>query len=395
MRLNLLTSAAAALPLWARRLAAPAPRPIRRLLILGYGAIGDTIFFLPVLEALRRILPQASIIWVSNPAAVAGKLIPATGLVNDIWLWDFEGQEGCQRRGEIVRRLKNADFDAAILTLSTPAHYFQEALASIPLIAAHRFPGLALRHRLVLGELSRAALGARTMTRLGAEHTARRNMRLLEAFGNASSATVNPRPRLPIGPRDRERASNLMVSEQGRPWVGVHLGPPTSYNFRAWAPEKFGSLCAELSRAWPEAKFALIGGPEEAPSALRALQAGPADLVNLIGKTSLLESFALIERCALMLACDTGLSKASMALGVPTVTLWGPSSPLESGILWDAERHLDLSVGLPCSPCSFSGMPRNNRLNYRDCGHHACLTRMDVAWVKDRVLSRWPELPKK
>ena len=35
------------------------PRPVEKLLILGYAAIGDLIFFLPVLEALRKLYPAA------------------------------------------------------------------------------------------------------------------------------------------------------------------------------------------------------------------------------------------------------------------------------------------------------------------------------------------------
>jgi ADP-heptose:LPS heptosyltransferase len=388
---DLLAAAAAAAPLRARRtLSLPAPRPIARLLILGYGAIGDTIFFLPVLEALRRALPRARLTWVSNPAPVAKELIPATGLVDDVWLWDFEGEAGRRGRGEIEARVRAADFDAAVLTLSTPAHYFQRALSRVPVVAAHRFPGLPLKRRLIMGDPSRAALGGRAATVLGAEHTVRRNLRLLEALGVAPGPTA--RPRLPVGDKERARADELLGPLDG-PLIGVHVGPPSSYNFRGWAPERFGALLAQLSRAWPGARFALIGGPEEASSTERARSALPSVLLDLAGRASLLETFALIERCALFLSCDTGLSKASMALGVPTATLWGPSSPVESGAYWDEHRHLDLSTGISCSPCSFSGMPRDGRLTYLTCGTHACMTEMSADWVRDALLSRWPRPP--
>jgi ADP-heptose:LPS heptosyltransferase len=390
--LDFLAAAAAAAPLRLRRAAAPpAPRPLRRVLILGYGAVGDAIFFLPVLEALRRALPDARLTWVSNPAPVAEVLIPATGLVDDVWLWDFEGAAGLRRRAEFAARARAADFDAAVLTLSTPAHYFAPALARVPVVAAHRFPGLTLKRRLILGEPSRAALGGRAATELGAEHSVRRNLRLLEALGVERPDPL-ARPRLPVGTRERARAAELL-GPGGAPLVGVHLGPPSSYNFRGWAPERFGALLGQLARAWPGARFAFIGGPEEAPSAARARAAAPAGVLDLVGRTSLLETFALLERCALFLSCDTGPSKAAMALGVPTATLWGPSSPVESGAFWDAPRHFDLSTRIWCSPCSFSGMPRDGRLNYRTCGHHACLTEMKAEWVADRVLARWPAPP--
>ncbi len=392
--IDFLVAAAAAAPLRLRRsLAAPAPRAVKRLLVLGYGAIGDTIFFLPVLEALRRAHPAAKITWVSNPAPVAEILIPATGLVDDIWLWDFEGAAGLARRAEFAARARAADFDAAVLTLSSPAHYFAPALSRVPVVAAHRFPGLTLKRRLILGDPSRVALGGRAATVLGTEHSVVRNLRLLETLGIQVDDPLT-RPHLPVGVPARERAAQLLP-EEGGPVVGVHLGPPTSYNFRGWAPEKFAALISGLARSWPVARFALIGGPEELPSAARVRAAAPARLLDFVGVEALRTTFALIERCALFLSGDTGLSKASMALGVPTATLWGPSSPVESGAYWDASRHLDLSTGIFCSPCSFSGMPRDGRLNYLTCGHHACMMEMSPEWVQSRILARWPALPKR
>jgi ADP-heptose:LPS heptosyltransferase len=377
-------------------MAALEPRRLQRLLILGYGGIGDTIFFLPVLEALRRALPGARLTWVSSgliTPSVAEVLIPAMGLVDEVWSWNFEDEEGLRRRSEFAARARAADFDAAVLTMASPAHYFAPALARVPVVAAHRFPGLTLKRRLILGEPSRAALGGRAATVLGAEHSVFRNFRLLDAL-EIPVADPLARPHLPVGEPARARAAERMGAADG-PVVGVHLGPPTSYNFRAWAPERFGALIGVLARTWPEARFALIGGPEEASSAARARAAAPAGLLDLVGDAPLPETFALIERCALFISCDTGLSKAAMALGVPTATLWGPSSTVESGAYWDAERHLDLATGIFCSPCSYSGMPRDGRLTYLICGHHACLAEMSVEWVCGRILARWPALPKR
>lgn len=382
--LNLLAAAAGAWSVrWTRRASAPVPRPVRKVLVLGYGAIGDTVFFLPVVEALRRSLPQARITWVANPSPVLDELVPATGLADEVWPWDFAGADG-PRRAEFEARVRAADFDAAVLTLSSPAAYFQGALARIPVVAAHRFEGGTFKRRLILGAPSRAALGAGVPLELGAEHSVARNLRLLEALGAAG----DPARRPSLGLRDEHRA-RAAQRLPGGPWVGVHLGPPTSYNNRAWAPERFGELCVRLAQAWPGTRFVSIGGPDEKPSAAKALAAAPG-LLDLTGSGGLLDSFALVERCALMLACDTGLAKAAMALGTPTVTLWGPSSFTESGAFWETEKHLDLATMVECAPCSFSGMPRDGRLNHLTCGHHKCLGEMTAEWVAARVTARWP-----
>jgi ADP-heptose:LPS heptosyltransferase len=389
--LDLLTAAAASWPLRLRRLLArPARRPLKRVLVLGYGAIGDTVFFLPVVEALRRGAPEARIVWLANRSPVADELVPATGLADEVWHWDFAGTDA-DRSHEIVRRIREADFDAAVLSMSSPAPYFAQALAGIPIVAAHRFEGGAFKRRLIMGAPSRAALGADAALTLGADHSVTRNLRLLDAL--VLKCDPATRPGLGVAASQRARAAELLTGGAG-PWVGVHVGPPTSYNFRAWAPERFGELCARLAADWPGARFALIGGPDEKSTAARALKSGPAGMLDLTGRSSLIESFALVERCALLLAGDTGLAKAGMAVGTPTVTLWGPSSFTESGAFWEKEKHLDLATGISCAPCSFSGMPRDGRLNYLDCGHHDCLVAMSAAWVRERVLQRWPRLGK-
>ena len=82
----------------------PAPRDVRRILVIGYGAIGDTLFFLPTLEALRAAHAGASIVWLANPYPATDELIPATGLVDEIWRWDVSDDDAAiNRRSAAVR----------------------------------------------------------------------------------------------------------------------------------------------------------------------------------------------------------------------------------------------------------------------------------------------------
>jgi ADP-heptose:LPS heptosyltransferase len=366
-----------------RALTRPPARPLNRILILGHGAVGDTLFFLPVVETLRRERPKARLVWLSNPSWVSKELIPATGLCDEVWLWN--DADPAADRKEIGRRIKEADFDAAVLTMTAPAGYFQCALSGIPTVAAHVYPGLHPKRALVVAAPSRLALGGNTETVLGQEHTAVRNLKLLAALGLPVPEPC--KPRLPIGDRDRARAKELAPNEG--PLIVVHPGRLDNYNNRDWAPEKFGALCSILSQSWPDARFVLIGSPEESPAALR-VRAAFHDAVDLVGRLSLIESYALVERADLLISCDTGPSKAAYVLGTPSVVLWGPSSTTESGKLWDPERHLELSLQVECAPCSFSGMPRDGRLNYSSCGHHKCLRDMTPEWVAERVRARWP-----
>ena len=111
--------------------------------------------------------------------------------------------------------------------------------------------------------------------------------------------------------------------------------------------------------------------------------AGP--FVDLVGKAGLLESFAAIRRCDLFLSSDTGLSKAAMAMRVPTVSVWGPTSRMDNGALWDRELHTEVSLGLACAPCVHMALrcECTGIINFSNCGHHDCLERL----IPDLVIS--------
>ncbi|MBI5241476.1 MAG: glycosyltransferase family 9 protein [Elusimicrobia bacterium] len=371
---------------------AQTPREPGRILVLGYNAIGDLIFFLPVLEGLRRRWPQARIVCLADGKEITEDILAGTRLCDEVWVREWESPPP-GRRAETARRIKEYGFDLVILSLATPAHDYQGAIAGIPLRVGHcrdlraavGGPLERLKRGIVIGEFARRAVLNRPVAMGLGEHAVPRNLRLLEVIG----VPVSPgkRPDLPVTEAHRGKVQPLMA---GRSPVGIHLGPPASYNYRHWAPERYAELCAKLAAAGA-GPFYLIGGPQEAPSAQRALRSFP-QFVSLVGRLSLLETFAAIERCRLFIASDTGPAKAAMALGVPTVTVWGPSDPREAGIFWEPEKQLDIRADVSCSPCVTCGMAREGVLNYTVCGHHDCLGGLAPEAVYNAIKAKYPAL---
>jgi heptosyltransferase-2 len=138
----------------------------------------------------------------------------------------------------------------------------------------------------------------------------------------------------------------------------------------------------------------LVGSSQEAAVEKIYRENGGSAARSLVGATGLLETFAVLERCSLLIANDTGLAKAAAAFGTPTATLWGPSDPAEFRSPWDPERHLDVRTSISCSPCSWMGTPARP-YNYINCGGHDCLARLEVETVAAALLRRWPRLEKK
>jgi heptosyltransferase I len=126
------------------------------------------------------------------------------------------------------------------------------------------------------------------------------------------------------------------------------------------------------TKRWPAQNFAALVGPLKERFGLETVVAGGKDDVelaagiggiNLVGRTSLAQLAALIERADLVIANDTGPMHIAAALGRPLVALFGPTNPVRTGP-YKREASV-VRIDIPCSPC-YS----------RRCWHKSCL-----AWL--------------
>ncbi|WP_176256703.1 glycosyltransferase family 9 protein [Derxia lacustris] len=112
----------------------------------------------------------------------------------------------------------------------------------------------------------------------------------------------------------------------------------------------------------------------------------PAHVTDLTAPRPLVETTRRLARCGALLANDSGLMHLGAALGVPTLGVFGITSPAREAMPWPAMHAI--SAGLPCEPdCRAGAWGR------RDCGHHlACLRELTPATVAARLARIAPGL---
>jgi ADP-heptose:LPS heptosyltransferase len=137
------------------------------------------------------------------------------------------------------------------------------------------------------------------------------------------------------------------------------LLPATLWETKRWPIEHFAALVKPLKDRFG-LKTILAGGPDAA-----ALAPMLPNTLNLAGKTSLRQLTALLERASLVIANDTGPMHIAAALGRPLVTMFGPTSPIQTGPYQRMDSVVQLDI--PCSPC-FS----------RSCSHRSCLVNLGI-----------------
>jgi heptosyltransferase-2 len=151
---------------------------------------------------------------------------------------------------------------------------------------------------------------------------------------------------------------------------GAEFGPA-----KRWPAIHYAELAKTL-----DLPVILLGSAKEAPLCEEiAQEAGGDRCINLAGKTSLLDAFALIASSRATVSNDSGLMHVAAAFGVPQVALFGSSSPHHTPPLNDRASVVWLrddaayQPPLDCSPCF-----------QRECplGHTRCLFDITPARVQ-------------
>jgi ADP-heptose:LPS heptosyltransferase len=366
-------------------------RKIERILVLGYNAIGDLIMFLPALAALRRAYPAAKITFVADRGATTGEIIPASGLIDETVIFNFQ-TAGPRERREINAELFSRSFDAVVVSLPTPLQWFVPVMARIPVRVGHRTSLRApahlrgvgawywsLRRAFIAGEIPRRLLLDRAPWAAADRHSLLRGLDLAAELGADVSQL---RPSVPIPAWAKDYAERQLGPLRGGPRVAIHLGVQDNPYGKIWPAERFGAIYRRLQERGLECVF--VGGKDEEAATRKAQAAAGLELRSWAGRCSLMETFALIAACDAFIGCDTGLAKAAIALGVPTATIWGPSAPDELGALFDQDRHLDVRRGIFCNPCARRGMAYASAgIDYLTCGTRDCLAGL----TEDEVFS--------
>ena len=163
----------------------------------------------------------------------------------------------------------------------------------------------------------------------------------------------------------------------------IAFAPVSRWPSKNWPAARYGELAALLLKREPSLRIVIVGGKSDIPVgeaiAAAAAAVGKDRLFNLCGRTSIAESFALLEKCDLLVANDTGPVHMAAAVGTRCLVLFGPTRPDWTGPY--GEGHRIIMRDLPCQPCLKHHCPR---------GDHACLESITAAEVADQIEEKTP-----
>ena len=120
-----------------------------------------------------------------------------------------------------------------------------------------------------------------------------------------------------------------------------------------------------------------MGDPKEEELCRQVASQSHSTLHIAVGKTTLPQMAALFAQCHLVIVNDAGPLHVAVAVGIKTVSIFGPVDPQIYGP-YPAEGHIAVQKNLPCQPCY-------RRFRMAQCTHISCLGELSVEEVYRKV----------
>ena len=148
------------------------------------------------------------------------------------------------------------------------------------------------------------------------------------------------RPRIVLDAESRQYAARFFSAFEFTsryPVVAVH--PGGSYEGKRWPADRYCETVTWLRNTY-DARFLVVRGHDSDRLVEKITKDVPEEYYAVIGELPLLKVAALLARCTFFLGNDSGIMHLADAVGLPTLTIFGPSRPGVWGAAGNNAVHL-------------------------------------------------------
>jgi ADP-heptose:LPS heptosyltransferase len=307
---------------------------VSRIVVLRGGGLGDLIFAIPAMAALKAAYPGSTLTLLGTPVHAA-LLEAVVSPVDEVCVLPFS--EGVRPGPE----------DPAALET-----FFQDMRARRFDLAVQVHGGGRFSNPFLLRLGARHTVGTRTADAVSLERTIpylyyqHEPLRSVEVAGFAGAPPVDLEARLE--PAAAVRGSGLTDDDGGQPLVVIHPGATDPR--RRWPVERFAELAAAC--AADGCRVVVVGDESEQGLAERiAGLAASAAVTSVAGKLKLSGLVALMSEAAVVVGNDSGPRHLAQALGVPTVGIFWVGNVINAGALGRTLHRIHASCVTTCPIC--------------------------------------------
>ena len=297
-----------------------------KILIVCGGGIGDLLMTSPMFRAIKQTYPDShvSVVLVQS---INSSLLNPNPFVDQVIDWN-EYNRGVWG---LIKRLRIEKFDHVFLNHSAP----RWKLHLIPFIVG--IPNRSGFDRTSTGNEWKTLVLKWLLTnhipyKAKSERRTRMNLDLLKLL-KINNDDLSYDLHLP---------KSAIVKENT---VGIHPGSDGNGAIKRWPAESFMELARILVSEHGKSVRFYLGPAERDLKPFIKKESG----IEIVEANSIAELVLDMSDCALFVSNDSGLSHIAAALKLPTVVLFGPTSPEEYIV---PTRHVNVTVeGYSCTNC--------------------------------------------
>jgi heptosyltransferase-3 len=327
-------------------------RELHNILIIQLGDIGDLVWTIPTLWAVKEAYPHANISVLLREGL--GRLLESDPVIHKIF--EVKNNRGSLLHSavaqlQLIKELRQEHFDLVFDLRGGDRGAFMARLTGAPVRASLFYSDAPFwRNRLFTHLLIEPAPPKERI--LGA---AEQSLRIVHGFGIDAKTMV---PRLRVSEQVMKMAHQILMkagikqemSDASHQWVTIN--PFSRWAYKEWADDKWVSVIDWL---WDEFHIAavIVGSGEEAARAAELVKKCSGTVYSLAGKTTLAELAGVLSLSRLHMGVDSAAPHIAAAVGTPTIIIYGPTDWRDWAPVGD--KHRVVVPDMDCVPCHKKG----------------------------------------
>jgi len=324
----------------------------KKICIIHLNQIGDLLFSLPFLKALKESTPSATVHSVIRPHLK--DLLAYSPFVDQLLI----REKGIKKSFVFLNQLRKNRYDLLITLSRSEECFFLTTLSGARVKAGFsHFPwdfGLDLKEK--MGGPPSVSNNFRLLKRLNIETEKKDYVGLIH---------------IPFDKNSGGSGGDAFCNIPGK-YVVISPGTSARRRIKTWEEDKFGDLILQIEERYG-LNPVLVGGEDSSEVSERIIEIVRKKdegrkmnhIQNLAGKTNLKELCYLLKEASLFVGVDSGVMHLASSFDIPVVGIFGPTDPFYVGP--QNRRSRVVRENLECSPCYLKG-----------CDERACMKNLDV-----------------
>jgi predicted lipopolysaccharide heptosyltransferase III len=317
---------------------------IKSILLIQLGDIGDVVLTTPTIRALKENNPSGEIFVLLRSFAM--ELLEGCPWVDGVISLNKEERKFREKMAyqkDFLSGLRSKKFELAIDLRAGIRGAFLSYISGARLrVGRYRGDGKLWRNRL----FTHLIKPENELHQYSALHS----LNILAPF---KLKIKNTFPELNVTKQRERSAADILRKEKvtfDRQIIALH--PFSRWRYKEWSIKNYIKLINYIGSKY-KVSLLITGSIDERDRASKIANSCKINVHNLAGKTSLGELAAILKKCSLLIGIDSASMHIAAAVGTPTITIFGPSSPVN----WAprGRQHKIITKDFPCVPCRQKG----------------------------------------